>query len=400
MSSTIRQVLSRLVRLKTLPSDDRMLETNLKRSLSTVELIAVGTGNMIGSGLYVLTGVVARDITGPAIIVSYAIAGIVALLAAVCFIEFCSYIPRTGSAYIFTYVVMGEIWAFLIGWNLILEYVISVAAVGKTLSSFIDELCGNAISNFTTEQIMRGRDLDLGFIEPYPDFVGVILVTLLSLFVIGGVSMSARTMTLFLFINITVICIFTIVGLRHADISNWRDYGGFAPYGVSGIVSGAGTLFYSYVGFDSIALSSEETTNPRKSIPAATVTSLLIAAKGGHLIIQGDWYAILPLLLLQLAAVFSFLLIPLHYKAKTSENYFTMKGVPLTPALSIVFDLVLLMKLETAAWIRFVVWVAIGLIVYFSYGYWHSLERGREETTQEDEHENQQASCASYGTLD
>ena len=233
---------------------------------------------MVGAGLYVLTGVVARNITGPAIIISFLIAGFVSLLSAICYAEFGCRIPKTGSAYTYAYVSVGEVWAFIIGWNLILEYVVSAASVARAWSGYFDHLIGDRIMNFTIEHLLGGERWDVPFIADYPDFFGAFVLYVVLIVVAVGANVSASATMVMLLVNIGVVLFVFAVGINYADFDNWTDYGGFSPYGSGGIIAGAATLFYAYVGFDVIAIAGgEEALDQSKSIPRATLITVFLA---------------------------------------------------------------------------------------------------------------------------
>nr|XP_057927604.1 cationic amino acid transporter 4 [Doryrhamphus excisus] len=264
----------RVNRLKTL--DDDMMATSLKRCLSTLDLTLLGVGGMVGSGLYVLTGTVAKDMVGPAVIISFIFAGIASLLAAFCYAEFGARIPKTGSAYMFTYVSVGEVWAFLIGWNVILENMIGGAAVARAWSGYLDSIFNHAIQNFTETQIMRW---DVPFLAHYPDLLAAGILVVASLFISFGVQVSSYLNHIFSTISMCVIAFILVFGFMLAEPANWsQKEGGFAPFGWSGILAGSATCFYAFVGFDVIASSSEEAKNPQKAVPIATAISLGLAA--------------------------------------------------------------------------------------------------------------------------
>ncbi|KAM9822304.1 cationic amino acid transporter 4 [Syngnathus typhle] len=264
----------RLNRLKTL--DDDMMATSLKRCLSTLDLTLLGVGGMVGSGLYVLTGTVAKDMVGPAVILSFVFAGFASLLAAFCYAEFGARIPKTGSAYMFTYVSVGEVWAFLIGWNVILENMIGGAAVARAWSGYLDSIFNHAIQNFTESHIMRW---DVPFLAHYPDILAAGILLVASLFISFGVQVSSYLNHIFSTISMCVVVFILIFGFMLAEPANWsQKEGGFSPFGWSGILAGSATCFYAFVGFDVIASSSEEAKNPQKAIPIATAISLGLAA--------------------------------------------------------------------------------------------------------------------------
>uniref|UniRef100_A0A1A8R5W4 Solute carrier family 7 (Cationic amino acid transporter, y+ system), member 4 n=1 Tax=Nothobranchius pienaari TaxID=704102 RepID=A0A1A8R5W4_9TELE len=264
----------RLNRLKTLNGD--MMATSLKRCLSTLDLTLLGVGGMVGSGLYVLTGTVAKDTAGPAVIVSFIFAGITSLLAAFCYAEFGARIPKTGSAYMFTYVSVGELWAFLIGWNVILENMIGGAAVARAWSGYLDSIFNHAIQNFTETHIMQWN---VPFLAHYPDLLAAGILVVASIFISFGVQVSSYLNHIFSTVSMGVIAFILVFGFMLADPVNWsQEQGGFAPYGLSGILAGSATCFYAFVGFDVIASSSEEAKNPQKAVPVATAISLGLAA--------------------------------------------------------------------------------------------------------------------------
>ncbi|KAM4578964.1 cationic amino acid transporter 4 [Fundulus diaphanus] len=264
----------RLNRLKTLDGD--MMATSLKRCLSTLDLTMMGVGGMVGSGLYVLTGTVAKDTAGPAVIISFIFAGIASLLAAFCYAEFGARIPKTGSAYMFTYVSVGEVWAFLIGWNVILENMIGGAAVARAWSGYLDSIFNHAIQNFTETHIMQWN---VPFLAHYPDLLAAGVLVVASVFISFGVQVSSYLNHIFSTISMVVIAFILVFGFVLADPANWsQEHGGFAPYGMSGILAGSATCFYAFVGFDVIASSSEEAKNPQKAVPIATAVSLGLAA--------------------------------------------------------------------------------------------------------------------------
>lgn len=252
-----------------------MMATSLKRCLSTLDLTLLGVGGMVGSGLYVLTGTVAKDTAGPAVIISFLFAGFASLLAAFCYAEFGARIPKTGSAYMFTYVSVGELWAFLIGWNVILENMIGGAAVARAWSGYLDSIFNHAIQNFTETHIMQWN---VPFLAHYPDLLAAGILIVASFFISFGVQVSSYLNHIFSTISMGVIIFILVFGFMLAEPANWsQEQGGFAPYGMSGILAGSATCFYAFVGFDVIASSSEEAKNPQKAIPLATAISLGLA---------------------------------------------------------------------------------------------------------------------------
>lgn len=285
----------KLKRLK--PLEEATMETSLQRCLSALDLTLLGVGAMVGSGLYVLTGTVAKEITGPAVIVSFTVAAVASLLAALCYAEFGARVPRTGSAYLFTYVSMGELWAFLIGWNLVLEYVIAGAAVARAWSGYLDAMFDHHIRNFTEAHVGIWQ---VPLLARYPDFLAAGILLLASTFVSCGARVSSWLNHTLSAISMVVILFIIILGFVLARSHNWgKEEGGFAPFGFSGIMSGTATCFYAFVGFDVIAASSEEARNPKRAVPLAIAISLGLAASAYILVstvltLMVPWHSLDP----------------------------------------------------------------------------------------------------------
>lgn len=257
-------------------------ETKLSKVLSTFDLTAMGVGSTLGVGVYVLAGEVSKTVAGPAVVISFAIAAVASMLAGLCYAEFGARVPKAGSAYIYSYVTIGEFIAFLIGWNLILEYAIGSASVVKGLSNYLDELVGNKISAFFLEYM----PMDVPGLGAYPDLFAFGVIMLFTIALAFGAKESATINNVFTMINVSVVLYVIITGSFKADPKNWQlsaddvpeglGEGGFFPYGLSGVIKGAAICFYGFIGFDVIATAGEEAKTPQRSIPLAVVISLTI----------------------------------------------------------------------------------------------------------------------------
>lgn len=264
---------SYLFRRKRVIQEDKT-NTELARCLTTWDLTSLGIGATLGAGLYVVSGQVAASIAGPAVIISFALAAITSILSGLCYAEFGARVPKTtGSAYAYSYVTVGELLAFIIGWNLILEYMIGTAADARALSACFDYVIGNVIRNLTLTYIGEINTPGLG---TYPDILSFVVTIIVTVVLAIGVKQSSTFSTIFNILNILVVIFIVVAGIFFVDTGNWTKGKGFFPYGASGVLSGAATCFYAYVGFDIIATTGEETKNAPKSIPIAIVVSLVV----------------------------------------------------------------------------------------------------------------------------
>ncbi|XP_047110782.1 high affinity cationic amino acid transporter 1-like [Schistocerca piceifrons] len=264
--------------------DTDVSKSSLARVLSLFDLIALGVGSTLGLGVYVISGSVSRTEAGPGIIISFLIAAIASMFAGLCYAEFAARVPRAGSAYIYSYVTVGEFIAFLIGWNLILEYIIGAASVARGLTGYIDSLVNNAISNASRQAM----PIDIDFLSDYPDFLAFGITFLLTILLAFGVKESSIITSVMSITNLGVLTFAIVAGALKADVGNWQiekndipdEYnggeGGFVPFGIAGIIKGAATCFYAFVGFDAVATTGEEAINPQRNIPLSIIFSLLI----------------------------------------------------------------------------------------------------------------------------
>ncbi|CAK9818112.1 Probable cationic amino acid transporter [Anthophora plagiata] len=250
------------------PTDSKQ---KLQKCLTTLDLTSLGVGSCVGTGMYLVAGMVARSVAGPGVVISFIIAAIASIFSGACYAEFGVRVPHTtGSAYMYSYVTVGELIAFIIGWNMILEYLIGTSACACALSACLDALANGAVSGAIANSVgtLFGRP---------PDFLAFIITILMMLLMAAGVKKSLVFNNVLNAINLAVWVFVMTAGMFYVDGDNWNGEGkSFLPYGWSGVFTGAATCFYAFIGFDIIATTGEEATNPKRSIPLAIVTSLII----------------------------------------------------------------------------------------------------------------------------
>lgn len=282
----------------------KLEQTQLSRVLNLFDLTTLGVSCTLGSGIYVLAGTVIHDFAGPSVIFSFLIAGIASFFAGLCYAELGSRVPRSGSAYIYIYVTIGELIAFIIGWDVILEYVIGTSSTASALSQYIDNLVDNKISKALNESL----HMNVPGLGPYPDFFAAALIIVITVMLIVGVKESSMLNSVFTILNIVVILFIVIGGAVKANFDNWKlkpndgttfndlnnntltcgrestnstvdcGAGGFFPYGFNGIIRGAAKCFYAYIGFDAIATTGEEVRNAKRTIPLSIIFTLIVVS--------------------------------------------------------------------------------------------------------------------------
>jgi basic amino acid/polyamine antiporter, APA family len=273
-------------------------ENRLRRILGPIQLTSLGVGAIIGAGIFVATGAAAHNVAGPALILSYVVAGTTCIFAALCYAEFASMVPVAGSAYTYAYATMGELFAWIIGWDLVLEYAVGSATVATGWSGYFQNVLsklGYQLPPLLRESPWRydaatGHFLSTGSILNLPAIVIVALVTAI---LVKGIQESASFNAAMVMIKLAAVLFVIGVGAFFIDTANWHP---FAPYGWTGVtffgkhiagqtdpggspvgvLAGAAIIFFAYIGFDSVSTHTEEARNPRRDVPIGIVASLVI----------------------------------------------------------------------------------------------------------------------------
>jgi APA family basic amino acid/polyamine antiporter len=244
-------------------------DKTLKRTIGPAGLTIMGVGGIIGAGIFIVTGV-ASAASGPALVLSFIVAAIACTFTALCYAEFASMIPIAGSVYTYTYITMGEIWAWIMGWIMVLQYLIASAAVAIGWSSYAVALVTS--TGIALPAIISGPYGVQGSLINLP---AVIIILILTGVLVRGAQESARINALIVFIKVAVILLFITVGLNFINPANYHP---FTPYGLGGIFQGAAMVFFAYLGFDAVASAAEETKNPGRTIPIGIIGSLIISS--------------------------------------------------------------------------------------------------------------------------
>ncbi len=240
--------------------------TKLRKSLSSMDLLAIGIGAIIGAGIFVLSGIGAHD-AGPAVILSFLLSGIACAFAALCYSEMASMIPVAGSAYTYAYVTMGEIVAWIIGWDLILEYILGASTVASGWSGYMVSLLGDA--GVSIPHRLRSGPFNGGLI----DLPALIIVVIVTAVITVGIKEGTRFTKALVALKLMVITIVIAVGIFYVNPSYWHP---FMPLGPSSVVRAAAVVFIAYIGFDVVSTTAEEVKNPQRDLPIGIIGSLII----------------------------------------------------------------------------------------------------------------------------
>src|SRR6266576_6676782 len=263
---------------------EALSDQSLKRALGALNLTALGVGAIIGTGIFVLTGTVAAQNAGPAVILSFVLAGVASIFAALCYSEFASLVPMAGSAYTYGYATLGELFAWIIGWDLILEYALGAVTVSIGWSGYVVSFLRDigihipaqlSAAHGTLVTLADGTQVAAIFNLP-----AVIIVCIVTILLVVGIRESANVNNVIVFVKVAVVLLF-IVGAAHAiNPANWHPFippqEGPGVYGWSGVMTGAAIVFFAYIGFDAVSTAAQEARNPQKDMPVGIIGSLLI----------------------------------------------------------------------------------------------------------------------------
>jgi APA family basic amino acid/polyamine antiporter len=273
-------------------------ENRLRRVLGPLSLTSLGIGCVIGGGIFVLTGIAAHDKAGPALILSFVVAGVACVFAALCYAEFASMVPVAGSAYTYAYATLGELFAWIIGWDLILEYAVGAASVAHSWSKYFQNFLG--LLHIHLPVALRGAPFDFdpaaGRIVTTAsvlDLAAILVAVVVTTILVIGIRESATFNNIMVIVKVGIVLMVIVVGAFYVDPRNWHP---FAPYGLSGfsffgkavtgltgkggepigMLAGAAVIFFAYIGFDSVSTHAEEARNPQRDVPIGIIASLIV----------------------------------------------------------------------------------------------------------------------------
>lgn len=260
-------------------------EHSLKRALGPVNLVTLGIGAIIGAGIFVITGQAAAQFAGPAIVISFVLAGLACAFAGLCYAEFASLIPVAGSAYTYSYATLGELVAWIIGWDLILEYAFGAAtvAVGWSghLRAFLSDIGLSLPAMPTSDFLLFGRHAHLRY-----DYVGFLVIAFITSILVIGIKESANFTSVIVILKVVVVLMFIALAtaflMKHGwQPNHWHPFipantGERGQFGWSGILRGAGVVFFAYIGFDAVSTAAQEAKNPKRDMPLGILGSLVI----------------------------------------------------------------------------------------------------------------------------
>ncbi len=454
---------------------------SLTKSLNALSITAIGIGCIIGAGIFVLTGTAAANYAGPGIMLSFALGGIACAFVGLCYAELSALIPVSGSSYTYTYATLGEFFAWVIGWDLVLEYAMGAATVSVGWSGYMVSILRD-LGIFLPPQLTSSLGASVKLADGSTatgvfNVPAALIVLLLTFLLSRGTKESATANNIMVVVKLAVVVGFIVIGAFYVDTSHWspmipENKGEFGEFGWSGVLRGAGVVFFAYIGFDAVSTAAQEAKKPQTDMPigilgslgVCTVLYILVAAvltglvpytelnvpdpiaKGADAVGMG-WFSwpikigaiaglttvmlvllygqsrifytmskdgllppvfakihekydtpylsqwmiggcvaliggLLPISLLgemvSIGTLFAFILVcgaVIYLRRSESDAHrpFRVPGVPVVPILGILFCLALMAGLPLDTWIRLVVWMAIGLAIYFAYSRHHSV---------------------------
>ena len=289
-------------------------EHTLKKTLTATNLITLGIGAIIGAGIFVLTGLAAARHAGPAVPLSFVAAGIACAFAGLCYAEMASAVPVAGSAYTYAYATMGEFMAWIIGWDLVLEYAMGAATVGVGWSGYFVGLLSNfgidlpaaltsapyrwCIGSEVAAGVTGCASAGLNPTGALLNLPAVIIIMIMTVVLIVGIQESARVNNLIVILKLAVIGLFIVAGAFYINPANWQPFippntGEFGHFGVSGILRGAGLIFFAYIGFDAVSTAAQEAKNPQRDMPVGILGSLAVCTVL-YIVVSGILTGIMP----------------------------------------------------------------------------------------------------------
>jgi APA family basic amino acid/polyamine antiporter len=277
----------------------------LRRTLTATDLTLLGIGAIIGTGIFVLTGTAAANQAGPGIVLSYVLAGLACGFAALCYAEFAAMIPISGSAYTYAYATLGEIFAWMIGWDLILEYAVGSMTVAVGWSGYFQRILAGFGIHLPV-WMSASPNADIGSLINLP---AVFIVLAIMVLLVIGVRESARFNAAMVAVKLAAVAFFIVMGITYVKPENWSP---FMPYGFSGVATGAAVVFFAYIGFDAVSTTAEEAKNPSRDLPIGIIASLVVCT----------------VLYLAVAAILSGIIPVTHYRSVADA----LPGMPIVPA--------------------------------------------------------------------
>ena len=249
-------------------------EHRLHRALNAFDLTILGIGAIVGVGIFVLTGTAAAVYAGPGVVLSFVISGLACAFAALCYAEFAALIPVAGSAYNYAYATLGELVAWIIGWDLILEYIVASIAVAIGWSGYFVNIVNSILLKFFGITLPVWCSAAPGTVPgAVINLPAMFIVLFLTTILVIGIKESARLTSVMVFVKLITVLVFVLVGFSNVNPSHWVP---FMPFGFKGVLAGAAIVFFAYIGFDAVSTVAEETKKPQKNIPIGIIASLAI----------------------------------------------------------------------------------------------------------------------------